>query len=133
MTSLVTWSGSQIGFTLKPLNNILSQTAQPINTKFHVCPRDMVFKIWSLKHHRSHGMATILDWRKILKHYFAGTSEPIEVKLSIFHLTQLLHIVWKWWHHRTCGLAAILDGKTNLIQSTQNFTHVIHYSIIGGV
>ena len=55
---------------------------------------------------RSHGLAAILDWRKILNNVFSGTTEPIEVKLHIYDLVVMGNTCFKFQLDQAHGLAA---------------------------
>ena len=54
----------------------------------------------------SHGLAAILDLRKILNNVFSGTAESIDMKLLIYDLVMMGNTCFKFQLDRTHGLAA---------------------------
>ena len=74
MMSLVTWFSSHIGFTLKPIK-IFSRTAGQIEGKLHThVPQALCVSFCEGIIERSHGLAAILDWRKVLNNVFSGAA-----------------------------------------------------------
>ena len=71
MMSKVTWFGSHIGFTWKPIKKSSSsdQLDRSKGNFTQMFPKPWVYRFVK-EYDRSHGVAAILDWRKILNNVF---------------------------------------------------------------
>ena len=102
----VTWSGSHIGFTLKFIK-IFPRMAGQIEGKLHTnVSQALGIPGCSQKINRSHGLAALLDWTKILKKNLSWLTASIDVKRHSYDVIVMENICLKIQPDRTHGLAA---------------------------